>query len=80
MNLIHWFTAPSCSSERMVKAILVSALVGVAGLPGAVVLHDLERMGAHGRCCLLAVPTWCCNCFVLNIPLRSKRFVFLSLV
>lgn len=74
MNLIHWFTAP-LQFEFMVKAILVSALVGVvcSALSCFMILKGWALMGdAVSHAVLPGVVI----AYVLNIPFAIGAFVF----
>lgn len=74
MNLVHWFTAP-LQFEFMVKAILVSALVGVvcSALSCFMILKGWALMGdAVSHAVLPGVVI----AYVLNIPFAIGAFVF----
>jgi manganese transport system permease protein len=74
MNLIHWFAAP-LQFEFMVKAILVSALVGVvcSALSCFMILKGWALMGdAVSHAVLPGVVI----AYVLNIPFAIGAFVF----
>ncbi|MEI6328301.1 MAG: metal ABC transporter permease [Pseudanabaena sp. ELA645] len=74
MDLIHWFTAP-LQFEFMVKAILVSALVGVvcSALSCFMILKGWALMGdAVSHAVLPGVVI----AYVLNIPFAIGAFVF----
>lgn len=74
MNLIHWFTAP-LQFEFMVKAILVSALVGVvcSALSCFMILKGWALMGdAVSHAVLPGVVI----AYVLNIPFAIGAFAF----
>ena len=74
MNLIYWFTAP-LQFEFMVKAILVSALVGVvcSALSCFMILKGWALMGdAVSHAVLPGVVI----AYVLNIPFAIGAFVF----
>ena len=74
MNLIHWFSAP-LQFEFMVKAILVSALVGVvcSALSCFMILKGWALMGdAVSHAVLPGVVI----AYVLNIPFAIGAFVF----